>query len=109
MIINPIIDIPTALQSLRPGAQWVLRGTTVADLEWLDTDQTQPTEQEIVDEIARLQQEFDQTEYQRKRKTQYPPITDFADAMYWSSRGDHSRLEAYYTACEAVKAQYPKI
>jgi hypothetical protein len=109
MIINPIIDIPTALQSLRPGAQWVLRGATVDDLEWIDTDQTQPTEQEIADEIGRLQQEFDQTEYQRKRKNQYPPITDFADAMYWASRGDNSRLEAYYAACAAVKAQYPKI
>ena len=33
-----------ALLSLRPGAQWVLRGD---DLEWLDTKQTQPTEAEI--------------------------------------------------------------
>ena len=40
-----------ALQSLRPGAQWVLRGD---DLEWLDTEQTQPTEAEITDEVARL-------------------------------------------------------
>jgi hypothetical protein len=30
-----------ALQSLRPMAQWVIRGD---DLEWLDTEQTQPTD-----------------------------------------------------------------
>jgi hypothetical protein len=40
-----------ALQSLRPGAQWVLRGD---DLEWLDAEQTQPTEAEITAEVARL-------------------------------------------------------
>jgi len=40
-----------ALQSLRPGAQWVLRGD---DLEWMDTEQTQPTETEITAEVARL-------------------------------------------------------
>jgi hypothetical protein len=40
-----------ALISLRPGAQWVLRGN---DLEWMDTEQTQPTEAEITAEVARL-------------------------------------------------------
>jgi len=40
-----------ALQSLRPGAQWVLRGD---DLEWMDTEQTQPTDAEITAEVARL-------------------------------------------------------
>jgi hypothetical protein len=46
--------IPTksdALQSLRPGAEWVLRGDV---LEWLDQTQTEPTEAEIDTEIARL-------------------------------------------------------
>jgi hypothetical protein len=40
-----------ALQSLTPGAQWVLRG---GELEWLDTKQTQPTDAEIEAEFARL-------------------------------------------------------
>ena len=40
-----------ALQSLRPGAEWVLRGD---DLEWLDTQQTRPTDAEIEAEVARL-------------------------------------------------------
>jgi hypothetical protein len=40
-----------ALHSLRPGAQWVLRGD---NLEWMDTEQTQPTEAEITAEVARL-------------------------------------------------------
>jgi hypothetical protein len=40
-----------ALNSLRPDSKWVLRGD---DLEWLDTEQTQPTDVEIAAEVERL-------------------------------------------------------
>jgi hypothetical protein len=42
---------PDAIASLRPGAEWVLRGD---DLEWLDQTETEPTEAEIQAELARL-------------------------------------------------------
>ena len=41
-----------ALLSLRPGAEWVLSGD---ELEWLDTEQTKPTEAEINAKIAELE------------------------------------------------------
>ena len=41
-----------ALQSLRPGAEWVLREN---ELEWLDSIQTEPTEEEIQAKIAELE------------------------------------------------------
>ena len=47
-------DIPAALQSLKPGAQWTLRGDTYSGLEWLDSSQTKPTETEINSKIASL-------------------------------------------------------
>lgn len=37
-------SVSTALLSLRPGAEWNLRGTTI---EWLDKVQRQPTQAEI--------------------------------------------------------------
>jgi len=43
-----------ALQSLRPGAEWVLRGD---ELEWLDTKQKRPTDAEINAEVKRLEAE----------------------------------------------------
>lgn len=46
--------------------------------------------------------------YQRQRAPEYPPISDLADALYWASQGDDSKLDAYYAACAAVKAKYPK-
>ena len=47
-------QIPDALQSLRPGAQWVLIGDEYSGLEWMDQVQTCPTEEEVNVEIARL-------------------------------------------------------
>ena len=47
-------DIPSALQILKPGAQWVLRGGEYSGLEWLDSGQTKPTETEINNKIAEL-------------------------------------------------------
>ena len=46
--------------------------------------------------------------YQSIRQPLYPSLGDFADAMYWNSKGDSTKLEAYYTACEKVKTDNPK-
>ena len=46
--------------------------------------------------------------YQSTREPLYPPLGDFADAMYWNSKGDSSKLTAYYAACEKVKTDNPK-
>lgn len=94
--------IDKALLSLRPGAQWVLRGD---DIEWLDNEQTIPTDAEITAEVARLQAEYGGTEYQRQRAREYPPITDYIDGVV---KGDQAQIDAYIAACQAVKAKYPK-
>ena len=46
-------DITDAIMSLKPGAEWVLRGTEYSGLEWLDSGQ-QPTEQEVKAKIIEL-------------------------------------------------------
>ena len=91
-----------ALLSLRPGAEWVLRGD---DLEWLDTKQTQPTEAEIQAEITRLQADYEAKQYQRDRAAEYPPVADYLDGIV---KGDQAQIDAYIAACQAVKAKYPK-
>ena len=47
-------DIPAALQALKPGAEWVLRGSEWSGLEWLDSKQAVPTEKEVTDKIAEM-------------------------------------------------------
>ena len=46
--------------------------------------------------------------YQSIRQPLYPSLGDFADAMYWNSKGDSSKLTAYYAACEKVKTDNQK-
>ena len=47
-------DIPSALQRLKPGAEWVLYGGDYSGLDWVDSGQTKPTEKEVTDKIAEL-------------------------------------------------------
>ena len=49
--------IGKALQNLRPGSKWTVRGDSYSGIEWKDTGQTKPTEVEVNSEIARLQSE----------------------------------------------------
>ena len=46
-------DIPAALQTLKPGSEWVLRGSDYSGIEWLDSEQ-KPTKTEVADKIAEL-------------------------------------------------------
>ena len=57
-------------------------------------------------EAARV--ELDKLKYKDTRQLLYPSLGDFADAMYWNSKGDSTKLEAYYAACEKVKTDNPK-
>lgn len=41
------MTIESALLTIRPGAQWTLRGGIYASLEWQDTQQSKPTEEEV--------------------------------------------------------------
>ena len=47
-------DIAAALQALKPGAEWVLRGSEWSGLEWLDKSQTVPTESEVTAQIKTM-------------------------------------------------------
>ena len=102
MNIMQIINKETALFSLRPNAQWVLRGD---DLEWLDTEQTQPTDAEIDVEVIRLQAEYDNNEYQRLRASAYPSMQDQLDMQYWDGVNGTT---TWQDAIATIKTENPK-
>jgi hypothetical protein len=95
-----------ALISLKPGAKWILRDDT---LEWLDTEQTKPTNAEIAAEITRLQAEYEAKEYARKRQVEYPALGEQLD-MLWHAidSGTLDKDSDFYTTLKAVKDKYPK-
>lgn len=98
------MDISKAILSIRPNSQWILRGDSYEDLEWLD-DTEKPTEEEINQEIDRLNSEWQATEYQRLRAAEYPDFKDYLDGIV---KGDQDQIDAYVAACLAVKEKYPK-
>jgi hypothetical protein len=66
-------------------------------------------DQSLVDAAAaEIAAEQAATAYQRQRQPEYPSLAELADALYWASTGDTTKLDAYYAACGAVKAKYPK-
>lgn len=95
--------IVQALHSLRPGAQWSLNGNTYEGLQWFDeNDLPPPTEEEIQTEIERLQQEWENNEYQRDRVVEYPSIEDQLDILY------HKGYDGWKEEINKVKEKYPK-
>jgi len=94
-----------AIQSLLPGAEFILAGN---DLTWLD-DRLQPTDSEIHAEITRLQAEYDSNQYQRDRAKDYAPIADQLD-MLWHAidQGIDLKQSDFYTGNKAVKDAHPK-
>ncbi len=97
-----MIKKPDAIMSLRPGAQWVLRGD---DLEWLDTEQTQPTDAEIAAEITRLEADYAAKQYQRDRAAAYPSLAEQMDMQYWDSVNGTT---VWADTIAAIKAAHPK-
>ena len=96
------MSITDALQSLKSGAEWVLRGNV---LEWLDSVQTEPTQSEIDAEVIRLQAEYDTQEYARDRITAYPSTGDQLDMIYKDMKNSTT---THADAVEAIKTKYPK-
>lgn len=103
--MKPVNYLVSALRSLRPNAQWVINGLSYSDLVWIGDEQSKPTEAEVLAEAARLQAEYEATEYQRQRAAEYPSMTDYIDGVV---KGDQAQIQAYIDACLAVKAKYPK-
>jgi len=93
------IGTTDALQSLKPGAEWVLRGD---ELEWLDSKQTEPTKEELDAEVKRLQGVYDGNKYQRDRAAEYPSIADQLDDIY------HNGVDGWKATIKATKDKYPK-
>jgi hypothetical protein len=90
----------TAIQSLRPNAEFTIKGNTII---WHDTNQTQPTDAEIETEITRLKTEYDANEYQRQRASEYPSWQKQLEKIY------DDGIDAWKTEMvDPIKAKYPK-
>jgi hypothetical protein len=99
-----VFQISDALLTLRPGAAWSMTGDAYTNINWLDPENACPSEEELQDEVARLQAEYDAQYYRTQRAQEYPSIGDQLDALF------HAGVFPPEMAAQiqAVKDQYPK-
>ena len=97
-----MIAVRDALLSLRPGSEWNLLGGT--DITWLDENTVVPTEEEIADEIVRLQAIDDAQEYARLRKAMYDLLNQ--DEMRYDDLVNGTTT--WQDTIAAIKAAHPK-
>jgi hypothetical protein len=90
-----------ALHSLKPNAEWVLRGDV---LEWLDSEQTEPTALELSNEVTRLQGIYDGQAYARSRKAKYDLLNQFELIGDDATNGTTTHKDAI----AEIKAAHPK-
>lgn len=102
-------SVEDALLSLSPGSEWsvVYDGNGDYEIDWRSPT-TQPSDEDIAKEIARLRQIWEDRQYITLRREAYPSLADFADAFYWQQQGDDTKMMAYLAKIEAVKIRYPK-
>jgi hypothetical protein len=114
--------VSKTLNVLRPKSAWSLSGENIEwveigttgeyetpNFEWIDEVQIKPTRAEYEAEYA-VQAELAQGQlYKFNRRREYPSINDLADAVYWQSKGDETKMEQYLAKVEAVKLKYPKV
>jgi hypothetical protein len=86
-----------AIYKLNPSVV-TIRGETAYDADGNEVAYDKDAVQAYVDAHA----------YIAKRASEYPSITDFADAYYWAQKGNTALMDAYVAKCEATKQKYPK-
>ena len=91
-----------AILSLVPNAEVALTGNHVT---WIKPLTSPVSDEEIVEELARLLSEYQRKDYIRKRVNEYPPITDYIDGVV---KGDQAQVDRYVAECLLIKAKHPK-
>ena len=93
------MSIAKALLALAPGAQWSMIDDKIY---WADTEQTQPTQEEIVQKIAELEYIEEVEEYKRVRELAYPSSGEQFDKIF------HEGIDAWKADIQAIKDAHPK-
>ena len=88
--------IGSALQALRPGAEWTLSGDDYSGLTWIDAKQTQPTETEVNSKISSL----DSAEAMRLLRIERDRRIKLTD---WRASSDITLADAWKTYRQALR------
>ena len=90
--------IEDAIKKINSNAKFIIRGSDIdtCEIEWVEGT-SEISKDDIKLKIA-------ETEYQRKRASEYPSIGEQLDMIYHAGQGG----DAFQAAIQAVKDKYPK-
>ncbi len=90
-----------AILNLRPNSSFSISGEKI---NWLDTESIQPSEEEILAEISRIDIQKKLTQYQRDRKAEYNKLNQ--DELRYNDliNGTNTWIEAI----QEIKSKFPK-
>ena len=94
-----MITIVDALIVLTPNAEYTTNGDEIV---WLDEEQDQPTQEEIVQKIAELEYTEEVEVYKEVRAKAYPVMSEQLDKIF------HEGIDAWKAEIQAIKDAHPK-
>ena len=97
--------ITQALIKLRPNAEWKVNGDTYADIEWLDENETKPTEAEVNQAVTEVTSERESNLYKGQRRESYGSIESQLDMLYWDKKNG---TNTWVEFIDQIKTDIPK-
>lgn len=95
-------ELMDAIVALRPTSTFSMRDQDYSTIEWSDTENTQPSLEEVNIKLAELQALWDAKMYQHNRAAEYPSIEDQLDDIF------HNGIDGWKATIQAIKDKYPK-
>jgi hypothetical protein len=99
-----IIVITQAILALNPDAEVLVTDEDIDNIIWYNNT-PEISKADILAKQTELQAEYDNQEYARKRKAEYPEIYDYIDGVV---KDDQEQINKYIADCQAVKDKYEK-
>lgn len=112
--------IANAVKYLRPDAEFTINGSEFVwqkdstgkeipvNLTWITPNVIPFTKKEFESAVEHVKQ-FEIKPYQMNRANAYPPLQELADALYWQSQGDSTKMQEYIQKVSDVKDAFPKV
>ena len=94
-----IID---AIISLKSDAKVIIKDEDYDTIVWEDGNPTNITQEQIETKLSELITEYDNLEYARLRKEEYPSIVDQLDDIY------HNGIDGWKATIKITKDKHPK-
>jgi len=97
--VEPGKDILSAILAIDANASCTVKNEDIDNIEWTSTPIAKA---DIQTKMAELSTAYDNLDYARKRKAEYPSIEEQLDKIY------NDGIDAWKADIKAIKDKYPK-